>query len=977
MAGQPSHNTEERSVNMKRNGFQSFFGFRLALLGAGFAAAAHANCATLAIPLENKTGLDPSRYTIYVLGYSTGRTTPTIVPPKVLTAGGMGKTGRFVNTPPNSIGGSGSEIPLYINSFKLGEEITSIVIDYAADSVAGARIFFFVADSSLQYASNGLPPRFPYTADGASVVQCANPPQSDYPIYNYVELTYILGETANAVIDVSAVDGFNFPISITLNDNLGRPLGQPLGYSSADFNREAVFAGYDQFMAGLAGEGGAHYLPLKYSRNGGGLLNPTFYVDPHAGEGTNSALNHVFDAGLNAFFSAANAGKLSITTDGAGSVAVDTYTAAYSAAESYCGSALTHPALKFTGINHGRTFTVFNPVGFSVVDYLGSDSKYHNIQGQMSDTTLTFSQSLPGDTPIVPNMHVSGPGANDDTLVVAVNKDGTGRIASLTLNNGSGTAAPGAFLFSKARDFTGSPGAMVFGCYGVFADKQGKSGDEATVLLALQRDIVSAFNRGVANKSPAAGEAGRTSAYWGMETNWYPAGEAQNLFSLYMHTATVRAGGQDVTLFTLPDNAVSCARGAKMSMSYGFAYDENPVHVPAGQPQVPAKHDPLPDGVSTTRVTLGAWNAIEQPLTDLTILADGTGSTFPAAGEYAGQYHQNTTYRFVAHAGTSYAFSHWTVDGGTVGNKTQAAADFVFSRAKATVTAHFNHVMRRTVNDYDGDGASDPAVFDTQAGTWYARGAGGAAILWAAAWGWPGAIPVPGDYDADFIGDMAVFDDKTGNWFIRTAAGATLAWSVPWGWPGAIPVGGDYDADGRSDLAVFDDNTGSWYVQSLAGGVLAWSVPWGWPGAIPVGGDYDDDGRSDFAVFDGNTGSWYVQSLAGGVIAWAVPWGWPGAIPVGGDYDADGRSDLAVFDNNTGFWYIKTVAGATLAWAMPWGWPSATPVPGDFDGDGVYDLAVFDNATGNWYVKSLDGITIAWAMPWGWPGAIPPGYAHK
>ncbi|NLE66986.1 MAG: hypothetical protein GX608_06140, partial [Lentisphaerae bacterium] len=114
-------------MNMKRNGFQSFFGFRLALLGAGFAAAAHANCATLAIPLENKTGLDPSRYTIYVLGYSTGRTTPTIVPPKVLTAGGMGKTGRFVNTPPNSIGGSGSEIPLYINSFKLGEEITSIV----------------------------------------------------------------------------------------------------------------------------------------------------------------------------------------------------------------------------------------------------------------------------------------------------------------------------------------------------------------------------------------------------------------------------------------------------------------------------------------------------------------------------------------------------------------------------------------------------------------------------------------------------------------------------------------------------------------------------------------------------------------------------------------------------------------------------------------------------------------------------------
>ncbi len=355
------------------------------------------------------------------------------------------------------------------------------------------------------------------------------------------------------------------------------------------------------------------------------------------------------------------------------------------------------------------------------------------------------------------------------------------------------------------------------------------------MLLALQRDIVSAFNRGVANKSPAAGADGRTSAYWGAETNWYPAGEAQNLFSLYMHTATLRAGGQDVTIFTLPDNAVNCARGTKMSMSYGFAYDENPVHVPGGQPQVPAKHDPLPAGVSTAAVTLGAWNAIAQPLTDVTMVADGAGTTFPAVGVHSNQYHQNTTYRFVAHAGTSYAFSHWSVTGGTVADKSRASADFVFTQAKATVTAHFNHVQRRTLNDYDGDGASDPAVFDNATGAWYARAASGAAILWAVPWGWSGAVPVSGDYDADYISDMAVFDNNTGYWYVQSAAGAVIAWAVPWGWPGATPVPGDFDGDGAYDLAVFDNATGYWYVKSLDGITLAWAVPWGWSGAVPVG----------------------------------------------------------------------------------------------------------------------------------------------
>ncbi|MBI3987028.1 MAG: VCBS repeat-containing protein [Lentisphaerae bacterium] len=147
------------------------------------------------------------------------------------------------------------------------------------------------------------------------------------------------------------------------------------------------------------------------------------------------------------------------------------------------------------------------------------------------------------------------------------------------------------------------------------------------------------------------------------------------------------------------------------------------------------------------------------------------------------------------------------------------------------------------VNDYNGDGRSDLALFDNntpstgsgQAGAWYIQTLSGTQVLWAASWGWPGAQPVPGDYDGDGVSDIAVFDQNTGAWSIRTLGGSVEAWGVSWGWSGAEPVSGDYDGDGLDDLAVFDSNTGYWYIRTVSGTILVWALPWGWPGAVPVG----------------------------------------------------------------------------------------------------------------------------------------------
>lgn len=323
-------------------------------------------------------------------------------------------------------------------------------------------------------------------------------------------------------------------------------------------------------------------------------------------------------------------------------------------------------------------------------------------------------------------------------------------------------------------------------------------------------------------------------------------------------------------------------------------------------------------------------------------------------------------------------------------------ADFI--RASIGAIAHLAGIraqVRGRVNDYDGDSASDLAVYDNSAGKFYVQTLGGKVLAWAVQSGRPGATPVCGDYDGDGCSDMNEYCPANGDW--HSFSNVRQIEIVPgrnWGWSGATPVAGDYDGDGVSDMALFDGATGRWFIWSEAKqAALAWALSWGWSGAVTVSGDYDGDRKSDMAVFDNVTGNWYIASLsetsslqsgmrALRTLAWAIPWGWSGAVTVPGDYDGDGKSDLAVFDSLTGNWYVASLselsnpksemlAQRALAWAIPWGWPSAIPVGGDYDGDGKSDMAVFDNLTGNWFIMSLDGRLLLWARAWGWSGAAP------
>jgi uncharacterized delta-60 repeat protein len=275
--------------------------------------------------------------------------------------------------------------------------------------------------------------------------------------------------------------------------------------------------------------------------------------------------------------------------------------------------------------------------------------------------------------------------------------------------------------------------------------------------------------------------------------------------------------------------------------------------------------------------------------------------------------------------------------------------------------------------DFNADTRSDFPVFNPATGSWYIRHPTTPEVItWNNAWGWNTARPMPSDYDGDGATDLAVYDTNGGFWYIKRISGEVVAWQNQWGWNTARPVPGDYDGDGQFDLAVFDTVGGFWYIKTVDGAGITWQNQWGWSTARPIPGDYNGDGRYDLAVFDTVGGFWYIKSITGAGLTWQNQWGWSTARPVPGDYDGDGRFDLAVFDQVGGFWYIKTLAGSVITWQNQWGWNTAKPVPGDYNGDGRYDLAVVDTTTGRWFVKGVDGKVIAWDAEWGWNGATFP-----
>ena len=303
-------------------------------------------------------------------------------------------------------------------------------------------------------------------------------------------------------------------------------------------------------------------------------------------------------------------------------------------------------------------------------------------------------------------------------------------------------------------------------------------------------------------------------------------------------------------------------------------------------------------------------------------------------------------------------YYYWVrgVNGGVSGGF--AGPDYGFSRV-------------RVFNDFDGDGATDLALYNPQNGKWYIRAKTGTILCWAEQFGGAGFTPLSGDFDGDGVSEMGVFDDSTGRWYIRKLDGTILLWAELWGAPGMTPLPGDYDGDGVADLGVYDRAAGLWYIRTMSGQTLLWAEAWGGSAFAPVPGDYDGDNAMDMGLYFDGWGIWFIRSVDGRSIAWGDGWGGANMAAVPGDYNRDGIYDLAIYDEVNGVWYSKTLAGLILLWEEPWGGEGYTAVSGDYDGEGWSDLALYHEQTGTWYVKSPLGEAIYWGEAWGGAGLAP------
>jgi hypothetical protein len=145
---------------------------------------------------------------------------------------------------------------------------------------------------------------------------------------------------------------------------------------------------------------------------------------------------------------------------------------------------------------------------------------------------------------------------------------------------------------------------------------------------------------------------------------------------------------------------------------------------------------------------------------------------------------------------------------------------------------------RPVVGDFDGDGASDISVIRTIGNelSWYTLYSGGNALPFSQSVtrqiGLDTDIPVVEDYDGDGKSDLAVFRPSNGTWYIWRSKTNQLQ-ATPFGSPGDNPQPADYDGDGKSDLGVFRPTTGTWYTWSSKINTHYW-IKWGSPGDIPV-----------------------------------------------------------------------------------------------------------------------------------------------
>lgn len=284
------------------------------------------------------------------------------------------------------------------------------------------------------------------------------------------------------------------------------------------------------------------------------------------------------------------------------------------------------------------------------------------------------------------------------------------------------------------------------------------------------------------------------------------------------------------------------------------------------------------------------------------------------------------------------------------------------------------HVANAILNDYDGDGRTDPTVFRPSEGIWYSLLSSNN-ILKAQQFGIATDLTANNaDFDGDGISDYAAVRVNPANGQLATYILQSATSSVRAEVFGNAALGdqigtGDFDGDGKYDVGIF--RNGLWaYIESSTGATRYFN--WGRTNDAPAQGDFDRDGKSDFAVVRGvgGQGFWHIRLSSTGELK-TVQLGQTGDNFLNRtDFDGDGASDTTVIRNNNGsreFITVRSSDGQTQRFS--WGLATDTQQFGDYDGDGLSDYAVSRSQNDSlvWYIFQSANNQLR-AVQWGAAG---------
>lgn len=304
---------------------------------------------------------------------------------------------------------------------------------------------------------------------------------------------------------------------------------------------------------------------------------------------------------------------------------------------------------------------------------------------------------------------------------------------------------------------------------------------------------------------------------------------------------------------------------------------------------------------------------------------------------------------------------------------------------------------RTRLMDFDGDGATDIAVYD--AAPWsfpiqqtffrYRSSSTGQIVV--VPWGLTLDSSCVADYDGDGKADPSIHRWVDANapqynfnswWINGSQLGPYVRNFGPIGWYDFDVLPADYDNDGKAEPAFTHttcdfgdpDTTDDDFCQYLYTyaqppndesfgsqiiGYYANNTSYG--GGVPATGDYDGDSVSDIAVYDRQAQKFRVYARPYSTIAETIQreLSLDIDLPAPGDFNGDGRTDFVGVKNFQSqsdeplIWKVRynfrngLVTGFDVAWGMSYEYP----VPGDYDGDGKTDLAVYNKNTSTWTIR--------------------------